>query len=117
MPADSDKDYTDNSDREKREAMARMYGVTSGRKKPDPKFAHPRTRDLDKPEEPPYGSKALKSFDVAWDDLVKFGDCPVCMGEPRACPTPELPAARCPTRRAAIRNIKGGRSTARRPNY
>lgn len=115
MPADSDKDYTGDDERSKKaKMMDAMYG---GRKKPDPKFAHPRTRDLDKPEEPSYGTKAIKSFDVAWDDLVKFGDCPVCMGEPRACPTPELPAARCPTRRAAIRNIKGGRSTARRPNY
>jgi hypothetical protein len=97
MPADSDKDYMSEDERSKKEKL--------------------RTKDLDKPEIPPYGTKALKSFDVAWDDLVKFGDCPVCMGEPRACPTPELPAARCPTRRAAIRNIKGGRSTARRPNY
>jgi len=114
MPADSDKDYDDKA---RKNAMESREYDTSFRK-PDPRFAHPRTRDLDKPEKPSYGKKeALKSFDVAWDDLVKFGDCPVCMGEPRACPTPELPAARCPTRRAAIRNIKGGRSTARRPNY
>ena len=102
MPADSDKDYTGDDERSKKaKMMDAMMWISQKR----PKFAHPRTRD------------ALKSFDVAWDDLVKFGDCPVCMGEPRACPTPELPAARCPTRRAAIRNIKGGRSTARRPNY
>lgn len=101
MPADSDKDYMGEDERRKK---AKMMDAM-------------RPKDLDKPEKPPYGTKALKSFDVAWDDLVKFGDCPVCMGEPRACPTPELPAARCPTRRAAIRNIKGGRSTARRPNY
>ena len=43
-------------------------------------------------------------FDVAWD-LLKFGDCPVCHGDPEACPMPELPMSGCKTRRNAIKHM------------
>ena len=50
-------------------------------------------------------------FDTSWD-LMKFGDCPVCLGDPMACPTPDVPMSVCGTRRNAIKHMmrgKGGR--------
>ena len=50
-----------------------------------------------------------KPFTKAWDDLIKFGDCPVCLGDPMACPTPDVPASVCPTRRNAIKHMRRGK--------
>ena len=53
--------------------------------------------------------KAL--FDTAFD-LMKFGDCPVCLGDPAECPSPDEPMSECGTRRNAIKHMirgKGGR--------
>jgi hypothetical protein len=50
-------------------------------------------------------------FDTAFD-LMKFGDCPVCLGDPAACPSPDEPMSECGTRRNAIKHMirgKGGR--------
>ncbi len=50
-------------------------------------------------------------FDSSWD-LMKFGDCPVCLGDPMACPSPDVPMSVCGTRRNAIKHMmrgKGGR--------
>jgi len=86
--------------------------------------------DNSKPEEDKYGMKPKKKtpseimqqtspaqqmknknepFKKAWDDLIKFGDCPVCLGDPMACPTPDVPASVCPTRRNAIKHMKRGK--------
>ena len=53
--------------------------------------------------------KQQKPFSKAWDDLTKFADCPVCLGDPRACPTPDVPASVCRTRRNAIKHMMRGK--------
>ncbi len=60
-------------------------------------------------ETPPQKMKKDKPFTKAWDDLIKFGDCPVCVGDPMACPTPDVPASACPTRRNAIKHMMRGK--------
>lgn len=50
-----------------------------------------------------------ETFNKAWDDLTKFADCPVCLGDPRACPTPDVPASVCRTRRNAIKHMRRGK--------
>ena len=58
-----------------------------------------------------FGKSKDVVFETSWD-LMKFGDCPVCLGDPMACPTPEVPLSSCPTRRNAIKHMirgKGGR--------
>lgn len=50
-----------------------------------------------------------ETFNKAWDDLIKFGDCPVCLGRPRDCPNMGVPASACPTRRNAIKHMKRGK--------
>jgi len=71
---------------------------------------NPKPSDLDKPQPPKlrsyYGDGP---FSKAWDDLTKFADCPVCLGDPRACPTPDVPASVCRTRRNAIKHMMRGK--------
>ena len=58
-----------------------------------------------------FGKSKDVVFDTSWD-LMKFGDCPVCLGDPMACPTPDVPMSSCGTRRNAIKHMmrgKGGR--------
>lgn len=58
-----------------------------------------------------FGKSKDVVFDTSWD-LMKFGDCPVCLGDPMACPTPDVPLSACGTRRNAIKHMmrgKGGR--------
>ena len=58
-----------------------------------------------------FGKSKDVVFDTSWD-LMKFGDCPVCLGDPMACPTPDVPMSVCGTRRNAIKHMmrgKGGR--------
>ena len=47
------------------------------------------------------------TFNKAWDDLIKFGDCPVCHGDPMACPESDKPASACSRRRNAIKHSQG----------
>ena len=68
---------------------------------------NPKPSDLDKPKKQKYGSGG--PFSKAWDDLIKFADCPVCLGDPRACPTPDVPASVCRTRRNAIKHMMRGK--------
>lgn len=59
------------------------------------------------------GAKAMKkSFENAWDDLIKFGDCPICHGDPMRCPESDKPASACSRRRNAMKHSRG--SVARR---
>lgn len=51
--------------------------------------------------------KMKKPFTKAWDDLIKFGDCPVCHGDPMACPESNKPASACSRRRNAIKHSQG----------
>ena len=37
--------------------------------------------------------------------LMKFGDCPVCLGDALRCPTPQVPMSACRMRRGAIRHM------------
>jgi hypothetical protein len=81
-----------------------------------------------KPEEDKYGMKPKKktpreimqqtpphqqmknkneSFKKAWDDLIKFGDCPVCHGDPMRCPESDKPASACSRRRNAMKHSRG----------
>jgi len=58
-----------------------------------------------------FGKSKDVVFDTSWD-LMKFGDCPVCLGDHMACPTPDVPMSACGTRRNAIKHMmrgKGGR--------
>lgn len=54
-----------------------------------------------------------KAFDEGWDELTKFGDCPYCLGNPAKCPTPEVPAKYCKTRRATMSHLARGRGQIR----
>jgi hypothetical protein len=56
-----------------------------------------------------------ETFNKAWDDLIKFGDCPVCHGDPMACPEPDKPASLCSRRRNAIKHMRRGRGSIRIP--
>jgi len=58
-------------------------------------------------ETPPHKLKKDKPFTKAWDDLIKFGDCPVCHGDPMACPESNKPASACSRRRNAIKHSQG----------
>lgn len=53
-----------------------------------------------------------KPFTKAWDDLIKFGDCPICHGDPMRCPESDKPASACSRRRNAMKHSRG--SVARR---
>jgi hypothetical protein len=58
-----------------------------------------------------------KSFVIAWEDLIKFGDCPICEGDPASCPESEKPASQCTRRRNAMKhsNSRIARQNARMP--
>ncbi len=47
-----------------------------------------------------------KAFQKSWEDIIKFGDCPVCHGDPMACPTPDVPASFCRTRKNALKHMR-----------
>ncbi len=66
-------------------------------------------------ETPPQKMKKDEPFTKAWDDLIKFGDCPVCHGDPMACPEPDKPASLCSRRRNAIKHMRRGRGSIRIP--
>lgn len=51
--------------------------------------------------------KKDEPFKKAWDDLIKFGDCPVCHGDPMRCPESDKPASACSRRRNAIKHSQG----------
>ena len=53
-----------------------------------------------------------ETFNKAWDELIKFGDCPVCHGDPMRCPESDKPASACSRRRNAMKHSRG--SVARR---
>jgi len=61
---------------------------------------------------PPQKMKEDEPFTKAWDDLIKFGDCPVCHGDPMRCPESDKPASACSRRRNAMKHSRG--SVARR---
>jgi hypothetical protein len=73
----------------------------------DPKTSEPKPKKdyYETERRSPYD----KPFTKAWDDLIKFGDCPICHGDPMACPTPDVPASSCPTRRNAIKHMRRGK--------
>ena len=96
----SDKDYTGDEDRRKTEEQKKRM------MKPP--------QDLDKPQGQKYG-QGDGAFGKAWDDLIKFGDCPVCHGDPMACPEPDKPASLCSRRRNAIKHMRRGRGSIRIP--
>jgi len=93
---------------------------TNPRKKGNPYGATPEP--FNSPQEQERRKKMMKNpknfgkskdvvFDTSWD-LMKFGDCPVCLGDPMACPSPDVPMSVCGTRRNAIKHMmrgKGGR--------
>lgn len=56
--------------------------------------------------------KKNEPFTKAWDDLIKFGDCPICHGDPMRCPESDKPASACSRRRNAMKHSRG--SVARR---
>ena len=89
------------------EKEAKEYDEAMGGERYHPSMYKPKPSDLDKPKKQKYGSGG--PFSKAWDDLTKFADCPVCLGDPRACPTPDVPASVCPTRRNAINHMKRGK--------
>ena len=84
----------------------------------DPKSRNPDSQPYNEPEKKengnPYNNFKKTTdivFDTSWD-LMKFGDCPVRLGDPMACPTPNVPMSACGTRRNAIKHMmrgKGGR--------
>tara|TARA_R110000744_G_scaffold73488_3_gene147068 strand:- start:1291 stop:1962 length:672 start_codon:yes stop_codon:yes gene_type:complete len=86
------------------------------RTEPSPYDEPPKESRMPGPDYPPKDddtdpslNKAL--FDTAFD-LIKFGDCPVCLGDPAECPSPNEPMSECGTRRNAIKHMvrgKGGR--------
>jgi len=86
-----------------------------------PKEKPPSPYDNPKPQKrPPYdggkspeydpdeASMRKSIFEASWE-LMKFGDCPVCHGDPMACPSPDVPLSSCPTRRNAIKHMKRGK--------
>ena len=56
--------------------------------------------------------KKQEPFTKAWNDLIKFGDCPICHGDPMRCPESDKPASACSRRRNAMKHSRG--SVARR---
>lgn len=110
----SERDYEPKPS--KQESKKDYHETASGEKrrspydKPEPMKPRTPPKDLSSPKErsTPYGKEG-GPFTKAWDDLTKFADCPVCLGDPRACPTPDVPASVCPTRRNAIKHMKRGK--------
>lgn len=74
-------------------------------------FKSPKDRNMEMNNPKNFKKTTDIVFDTSWE-LMKFGDCPVCHGDPMACPTPDVPLSACGTRRNAIKHMmrgKGGR--------
>ena len=58
-----------------------------------------------------------ENFDVTWD-VIKFWDnCPKCLGDAAKCPSPQLPMHQCPTRKNAIKHMKRGKRVVASRDY
>lgn len=102
-PKDADEPYSSASDPKSPYDHPPKREPLSDRMKEMMRGPHPKDKELE------------KSFAIAWDDLIKFGDCPVCHGDPMACPEPDKPASLCSRRRNAIKHMRRGRGSIRIP--
>ena len=53
--------------------------------------------------------KTDENFEVTWDVIKLWDNCPICLGDAAKCPAPELPMHQCPTRKNAIKHMKRGK--------
>jgi|9_EtaG_2_1085328.scaffolds.fasta_scaffold42688_1 hypothetical protein len=50
-----------------------------------------------------------ENFEVTWDVIKLWDNCPVCLGDAAKCPAPQLPMHQCPTRKNAMKHMKRGK--------
>jgi hypothetical protein len=91
------------------------HETASGEKRKSP-YDKPKPRTPQEPMMNPAEMQEQKTkykpFEKAWDEIIKFSECPVCHGDQEACPAPPgTPASYCPTRRNAMKHMKRGKGS------